>query len=312
MAADPLPDGVWPVMLTPFRDEGAIDWSGLDALVDWYGAQGVSGLFAVCLSSEIYQLTSDEKLALARRVVETVDGRLPIVAGATFGGPIEGQAEFARRMADAGVQAVVILTCQVATKEESDGLWKDRVQRFMDLSDGVPLGLYECPTPYRRLLGGELLGWAAATGRFVFHKDTSCSIPWLKEEIDSVQGTPLGVFNAHAPTLLESLRLGGRGYSGVAANFFPDLFVWLCRNFRDHPKEAERLQAFFTVSDASVRLQYPAGAKEFLRLLGLPIRSFCRVREADFDENSHRLLRSLHRMAEEWRAELGMARSAPA
>jgi len=51
--SDVIVRGVWPVMLTPFRKDGAIDWPALDALVDWYLDVGVSRLFASCLSSEM-------------------------------------------------------------------------------------------------------------------------------------------------------------------------------------------------------------------------------------------------------------------
>ena len=48
-----FPGGVWPVMLTPFRNTGEIDLDALEQLVEWYINQGSSGLFAVCQSSEM-------------------------------------------------------------------------------------------------------------------------------------------------------------------------------------------------------------------------------------------------------------------
>ncbi|HEY7159689.1 MAG TPA: dihydrodipicolinate synthase family protein, partial [Acidobacteriota bacterium] len=44
--------GYIPVMLTPFKDNGAIDYEGLSRLIEFYLDAGVSGLFANCLSSE--------------------------------------------------------------------------------------------------------------------------------------------------------------------------------------------------------------------------------------------------------------------
>ena len=86
--------GVWPVMLTPFKENGEVDWSGVDALTDWYIEAGVAGLFAVCLSSEMYELTEEEKISLVRRVVKRSAGRVPVVASGTFGGSIKRQAQF--------------------------------------------------------------------------------------------------------------------------------------------------------------------------------------------------------------------------
>jgi hypothetical protein len=39
-------------MLTPFDDEGTVDWGGLEALIDWYLEKGAEGLFAVCHSGQ--------------------------------------------------------------------------------------------------------------------------------------------------------------------------------------------------------------------------------------------------------------------
>lgn len=103
MTITKLPSGVWPVMLTPLHDDREIDWKGLDALTEWYLQAGVAGLFAVCLSSEMYDLSSAERLELSAHVVKRVNGRVPVVASGTFGGSISSQAGFSRQMVDTGV-----------------------------------------------------------------------------------------------------------------------------------------------------------------------------------------------------------------
>lgn len=60
-------------MLTPFRD-GAVDYPALEALVEWYIAHGVSGLFAVCQSSEMFFLSLEERVGIARFVNEKAAG----------------------------------------------------------------------------------------------------------------------------------------------------------------------------------------------------------------------------------------------
>ena len=77
-----LDSGVWPVMLTPFTSDKQIDFSGVDRLTDWYIESGASGLFSVCLSSEMYMLADQERIGLAGRVV----GRRRRVGGRLRGG----------------------------------------------------------------------------------------------------------------------------------------------------------------------------------------------------------------------------------
>ncbi|MFO7870371.1 MAG: dihydrodipicolinate synthase family protein [Kiritimatiellia bacterium] len=285
-----IPPGVWPVMLTPFDDQGAIDRPALDALVDWYIDAGVAGLFAVCLSSEIYELTAAERLELAARVVAKAGGRVPVVAAGAFGISTDEQAAVARRIRDTGVTAVVLTVNQLAAEDEPDTIWRERAEAVFDACDGIPLGLYECPRPYHRTLSPKLLEWAAGTGRVVFYKDTCCSLPVIREKLAAIEGTPLTWFNAHAPTLLDSLRAGGGGYSSIAANFIPEPYVRLCRDFEKAPEEAGRLQEFLTRAQDTIKCAYPRNAKCWLRRLGLPLTTYCRVACRDLTEEDVKAL----------------------
>jgi 4-hydroxy-tetrahydrodipicolinate synthase len=269
--------GVWPVMLTSFHASGEIDWEGVDALVDWYIASGVAGLFSVCLSSEMYYLSPDERVRLAARVVTRAADRVPVIAAGAFGDSLAEQIDRVKRIAGTGVGAVVLTVNQLAAEGEPDTVWQRNAAAMLDGVEGIPLGLYECPVPYHRKLSPELLGWAAQSGGFRFLKDTCCRRDQIEAKLEAIRGTSLRWFNANCPTLLHSLRLGGHGYSGIAANFYPELFVRLCASFAADAEAAASLQRFLTLSDMVIRHRYPASAKRYLSLLGLPIGTTCRT-----------------------------------
>lgn len=256
-------NGVWPVMLTPFTESKEVDWDGLAALTEWYLASGVQGLFAVCLSSEMYDLEDDERLKVAEHVVDVVNGRVPIFASGTFGGPGVRHSEFARKVADTGVDGVVVIAAQMADEGDGDDVWKDNVSRLLEETD-VDLGIYECPRPYHRLLEPETLAWCASTNRFKFIKETSRSMSTIVQKIDAVKGTPLRFYNANTATLLDSLKAGGDGFCGISANVYPDLHVWLCENFESRPDDARALQCFLTVAEKAVGFNYPGSSKLYL------------------------------------------------
>jgi 4-hydroxy-tetrahydrodipicolinate synthase len=264
-------------MLTPFTPDGAIDWQGVDALVDWYIHAGVSGLFAVCLSSEMYKLTHEERIKLAEHVVGTVAGRVPVVTAGAFGESMEQQVNSLHRLAETGVDAVVVTVNQLASETEDDSVWQRNAETLFNACPGIPLGLYECPVPQNRKLSPAMLQWAARSGRVLFYKDTCCDITLIRKKLEAIKGSSMTWFNAHGPSLLESLRLGGHGYSGIAANFYPELFVQLCAQFADQPEQAEQLQNFLTLADPTIRNGYPAIAKRWLVMRGLPIGHTCRV-----------------------------------
>ena len=83
-----LPRGFIPVMLTPFQDDLSVDFETLRKLCDHYIAAGAVGLFTNCLSSEMYELSPEERLEVIKTVVDQTAGRVPVVATGTFQGSI--------------------------------------------------------------------------------------------------------------------------------------------------------------------------------------------------------------------------------
>lgn len=272
--------GVWPVMLTPFEPGGAVDERGLRALVDWYIDHGVQGLFAACQSSEIFHMDRQEHLRITRITLDQAAGRVPVVASGFTQYGLQEQAETVCAMADLGVEAVILISNRLAAEGDPDEVLLERLERLYPLiGDGVKLGLYECPSPYKRLLSLPVIREVARTGRFHFLKDTCCDAATLRERLRLLEGTELKLFNANATTLLSSLLDGAAGYSGVMANFHPELYVWLTRNPRD--PRAPLVQAVLTMASLIERQLYPANAKFHLRAVeGLPVGTLCRVQDA--------------------------------
>jgi 4-hydroxy-tetrahydrodipicolinate synthase len=274
--AHDLPAGLWPVMITPYHDDGRIDWDGVDAVTDWYIDAGASGLFACCLSSEMYHLTPDERVALVQRVLTRAGGRVPVVATGNFGGAFDEQLQSIRRISALGVAATVLLPNQFAAADEPESVLRDALSRVLDATGDAMLGLYEVPVPYKRIVSAELIGWAARTGRFSYLKDTTCEPSAIRAKLAAAQGSPLRLYNAYTGAALESLDDGVAGLSPIAANCYPELFTWLCRNHRARPAEARSLQTLLRVLEPAVCVQYVASAKRIMQLRGVPIGLRCR------------------------------------
>lgn len=262
--------GVWPVMVTPFTDGGEVDYDGLQSLIGWYEEACVAGLFAVCLSSEMFHLSLRERVEIARFVKR--HARVPVVASGHVSWGIADQIDELNRIAGTGVDGVILVANRLARESDPPQAWMDNLGRVLDGIDRtVPLGFYECPHPYKRLLSQQELAFCAGTGRFRFMKDTCCSIAMIRERLRVLQGSPMALYNANTTTLLESLQAGAAGFSGVMANFHPELYVWLTGNWQTEPERAQRLQDFLTVCSLVERQCYPVNAKAHLQASGLPI-----------------------------------------
>ena len=69
--------GIWPVLITPYNDDLSIDFNGYRQLLEWYKTFNIGGLYANCQSSEMYELTGDEKLKLITETLKISDRDLP-------------------------------------------------------------------------------------------------------------------------------------------------------------------------------------------------------------------------------------------
>ncbi|MDR1280076.1 MAG: dihydrodipicolinate synthase family protein [Opitutaceae bacterium] len=265
-ATPPLPGGAWPVILTPFNADRKIDWAAYERLIDWYIENGASGLFASCLSSEMFHLTFAERKELVRRAVRHAGSRVPVVSSGALGAtPLEVAGQV-NGMADMGPAAVVLLTNQGVLAEQDESAFRSAVDIILEsVPSSLDFGLYECPVPAKRLISPETVGELARTNRFVFFKETSCHPDVFEAKVRAAEGTRLGIYAADNPTLLTSLQRGGRGYSGIAASGICAELSTLCDAWSRNPDEAGALQNVIGPASVVIGTRYPASAKYLLR-----------------------------------------------
>ncbi|NLG24042.1 MAG: hypothetical protein GX558_01695 [Clostridiales bacterium] len=152
---DGIAKGIWPTMITPFGDDGGVDESAIGAMVDWYIQRGCDGIFAVCQSSEMFYLSLDERVRLARAVVRAAGGRIDVIAsGHVSDGPDDQAAEL-RAISRTGVKAVVLISNRLAGEGEGDDVWIRNAERLTAALPGAAFGLYECPPPLQAAAGAD-------------------------------------------------------------------------------------------------------------------------------------------------------------
>lgn len=264
--------GVWPTMITPFTEDNKPDFKAIAGLCEWYIQQGCAGIFSICQSSEMFYLSEQEKLDIARVVAETVDGRIQVIAsGHTAEDKASQFREIEQMMKIPGIEAYVLVSNRLDPYQEGEAVFSQNAQEIFDRYPEIDFGIYECPAPYKRLVSTEFLRQAAAGGRMVFLKDTSCDYELIRERIAAVEHSSLKIFNANAASWFDSLTHGGAGYNGIMANFHPDLYRW-CFEHRDtDPVRAKTLSDFLTLAAMLELRLYPVSAKYYHSLVGVPM-----------------------------------------
>lgn len=297
-----------PVMLTPFHQDLSIDYEMLKRLTDFYQAAGAEGYFANCLSSEMYYLSDQERIAITQTVVDHASSKNKVVATGSFGDTLEQQIDFCKKIVDTGIHGSILITSHFAKKQDPETVMMDNLRQFIDQTGKIPLGTYECPSPYKRILSPKSYQELIDTNRFFYHKDTTEDIDQISQKIELSKKSTLAFYNAHSATALKSLQMGGSGLSPISGNFYPEILSWICKH-ANNPKKYEDLnwiQKEITETEPMISINYPVSAKYFLNKRGLPINILCRSNKRELTkEDTIRLDKVLNRFTT-WCDRLGI------
>lgn len=275
--------GAFPTMITPYKDDNSVDYEAVKNITNWYIEQGCTGIFAVCQSSEMVYLSLDEELKIAKTVLDTVKAsgkNVSVVASGHTSDSMDEQVRELTAMAETGVDAIVWVSNRLDLHNDGDDVWIANAEKLLSqLPEDIAIGIYECPFPYKRLLTPKILDWCISKGRFTFIKDTCCDPDMLDARLQQIKGTSIRLYNANAQTLLYTLKNGAAGYSGIMANFTPDIYEWLCDNFDKKPELAQRVQNFLCMTAFTECLAYPVTAKYHMNKVGVPMTLWSRSRD---------------------------------
>jgi 4-hydroxy-tetrahydrodipicolinate synthase len=97
--------GVYVIAVTPFLDNGEIDWPSVDRMVDFYEEKGVTGMTILGLLGEAPKMTSEESKAIAKRVIGRA--KVPVVVGVTAPG-LAAMRELADSVMEMGAAGVMV------------------------------------------------------------------------------------------------------------------------------------------------------------------------------------------------------------
>lgn len=295
-------------MITPFTDDNRIDYGSLERLLYWYWERGVTGVFAICQSSEIFFLSTKEKKSLLRFIQSHKPAGMEVIASGHTADKLDAQIEEAKAYIDIGTDAYVFITNRLAEEGESDSIFLENLEKVIkSLDSETSFGFYECPYPYKRLLSPATVKELASWGCFQFLKDTCCDVDMMSRKIEAMSETGMRLFNANSATLLETLKLGAAGFSGVMCNFHPELYVWLCKNYKEQPQLADKVQdvvGFLSVAECQ---QYPVNAKYYLSLEHVCSGWHTRCRNpAEFTRNRRLEIDQMHSVTGMLKACLGL------
>jgi 4-hydroxy-tetrahydrodipicolinate synthase len=252
-------------LVTPFRD-GLVDEAALEKLVERQIADGSHGIVAVGTTGESPTLSHAEHRETVRRVVEIVNRRIPVIAGAGSNNTTESVG-LIRYAQEVGADGALVVT-PYYNKPNQRGLYA-HYAALHDACD-LPIIIYNIPGRSVIDMTPETMGRLAQLPRIIGCKDATgdviraslqratCGPDFV--QLSGEDGSALG-FNAH----------GGVGCISVTANVAPKL----CAQFQeatlggDYATALELQDRLMPLHAALFREPNPCPSKYALSLLGL-------------------------------------------
>lgn len=210
-------------LVTPMREDGAVDENCLAQLVEFHVENGTDALVVVGTTGEASTLDEEEHCKVIRRVVEMAGGRLPVIAG-TGANSTREAIDLTRCAMEAGADACLLVT-PYYNKPTQEGLFR----HFQAVAEAVPIPqiLYNVPGRTACDMSNDTVERLAGISNIVGIKDATGDMVRGKELIERC-GDRIDIYSGDDATTLDLMSLGGKGGISVTANVAPQAMHEMC------------------------------------------------------------------------------------
>jgi len=225
-------EGVFPILVTPFDEKGGIDEDSLARLVEFNIAAGVHGL-GVAIGSEMFKLSEAERAQVTRRVIETVNKRVPVVINTGAGGT-DLAVSYSRSAEEAGADALMIMPPAFLPAGPAEV-----IDYFRAISAAVRIPIFLQDTPAAPIPPGLARRIAEACEQVRYIKVETLPVVQKVAEMAAAAGDALTIFGgAGGSYFIEELRRGSRGTMPFCSQ--PEAFVGVWRLYEKGDQHGAR------------------------------------------------------------------------
>ena len=283
--------GTFIISATPFDASGRLDLDGTPRLVDFYLERGVAGITILGMMGEAPKLTHEESLAFARRVLRHVDGRVPVVVGASLQG-FAAMTMLGKAVMDEGAAGLMIQPPATAARGD-DAILTWLAQCVEAIGEDTPWILQDFPLASNVPMSAGLI-------RRIVESLPSCVM--LKHEdwpgldklstVRTLVGRRISILVGNGGIFLPFELM--RGADGAMTGFaYPEMLVGVCAHHRAGRKE--QMLDLFDLYLPLVRYEQQPGMglaarKHVLRRRGALADDFARAPAARLSETARREL----------------------
>lgn len=211
-------------LVTPMSSGGEVDFSALEALVEWHVAEGTSAIVAVGTTGESATLEVEEQHAVIKCCLRAAAGRLPVIAG-TGSNSTSHAVELTRQAEQLGADAALVVV-PYYNKPVQEGLYLHF--RAVAQAVSLPIILYNVPGRTVADLLPETVARLAELPNVAGIKEATGKLERL-HEIRRRCGGKFALISGDDATAREFILAGGAGVISVTANVAPRLMAQMCQ-----------------------------------------------------------------------------------
>ncbi|MEM6381930.1 MAG: dihydrodipicolinate synthase family protein [Pseudomonadota bacterium] len=259
--------GTYTVMVTAFDTKGRLDLDAQARFTDWQIREGIHGLIPLGSTGEFLSMTADERRALAKCVIDTAAGRVPVVvgAGAESTDDVIANVTMAEEL---GADGTMIIPPFYSTPT-----WDELIHHFGRVGEAAtrPIMIYNNPATANVDLTPPLVAELSRLPNIDYIKESTMDVTRIRDILELCEGR-MTVFGGIMG--FESFVEGADGWVAVGSNIMPAALAKLFTLTADD-EDYRAAKALYREVLPIIRLvaghRYVSGSKAALNLIGYPM-----------------------------------------
>lgn len=282
-------------LITPFHEDGSVNFDKLAELCEWHVENGTDGIVALGTTGESSTMTHDEDDDVVRCVLKTVKGRIPVIAGS--GSNCTDTALMkSKTYRDLGADGLLVIT-PYYNKANNAGM----IRHFETIADQVdlPMIMYNVPGRTGCNLAVDCVKVLSQHKNIVGLKEASGNISYVAQVARYVNDG-FALYSGNDDMIIPVLSLGGSGVISVFANLCPRLTHDMVYAYLDgDTKRAMDMQLkYLDLINALFIEVNPIPIKEAMNMMGMAVGGY-RLPLCEMEEKNRTALREKLRILEE-------------
>lgn len=221
--------GAGVAIVTPFREDGSVDYDSLDRLIDFHCENGTDSIVICGTSGEAATMTEREHMECVKFTIERTKGRIPVIAG-TGSNCTATAMELSAEAADYGADGVLVVT-PYYNKATQKGM----ITHFTKVAKAarVPVVLYNVPSRTGCKLEAETVAELVDhVDNIVAIKEASGDFSNIARMMELTDGK-LDLYSGNDDQIVPLMSLGGKGVISVLSNVAPKTAHDICQLYLD-------------------------------------------------------------------------------